>query len=380
MSVKKYLLSICLLISFSAFAQKGEKLPVIKAHSLKVDIRDGEELKKDYWTITPELNPDEYTSPSLGKRVVFYTDIDSISVTLGETTIFDFIILVDGKKKAVTRIRYKPSNLTVLKNAANWNISDARSLPEFTYLDSSDERLRALRTGFNLDSIAGKGNEVSRILEMLHWIHNLIPHDGQHDNPEVRNAMSMIRQCKAEHRGLNCRGLGTVLNECYLAMGFKSRFLTCLPKDSLDTECHVINMVYSNDLKKWIWVDPTHDSYVMNEKGELLGPAEVRERLIDGRPLILNPTANWNHQQSSLIEDYIYDYMAKNLYRFSCPLASTYDTETATTDKSVTYIELVPPDYYHQQSGRTETMIRNGKIRMIEYQTNNPDVFFAMPR
>lgn len=380
MSVKNHLLSICLIFSISAFAQKKEKLPVIKAHSLKVDIRDGDELRKEYWTISPELNPDEYTSPKLGQRVVFYTDLDSIAVTLQETTVFDFIILVDGKKKAVTRIRYKPTNLVVLKNAAAWNKNDARKIPEFTYLDSSDVHLKALRSGFKLDSIAGEGNEVSRILELLHWIHRLIPHDGQHDNPEVRNAMSMIRQCKEEHRGLNCRGLGTVLNECYLSLGFKSRFLTCLPKDSMDTECHVINMVYSNDLKKWIWVDPTHDSYVLNEKGVLVGPAEVRERLIDGRPLILNPDANWNHRLSTVSENYLYDYMAKNLYRFSCPLNSTYDTETTAPGKSITYIELVPLDYYHQESGPTETMIRDGKVKMIEYQTNNPDVFFAKPR
>jgi hypothetical protein len=74
----------------------------------------------------------------------------------------------------------------------------------------------------------------------------------QSRNPAVKNAMSMIAVCKRDNRGLNCRGLATVLNECYLAMGFKSRFVTCLPKDSLniDPDCHVINAVYSNTLKK----------------------------------------------------------------------------------------------------------------------------------
>ena len=379
--MKRILLLLwCFSFVLPVTAQPKTKLPVIKANHPVIDIRDGDELKKEYWTISPEINPDEYTTPNLGKNVVFYTDLDSISVKIEENTVFDFIILLEGKKKAVTRIRYKPSNLTVLKKAAQWNKNDAGVIPPFTYLDSSDEHLRSLRTGFNLDSIAGKGNEVSRILELLHWIHNLIPHDGQHDNPEVRNAMSLIRQCKEEHRGLNCRGLGTVLNECYLALGFKSRFLTCLPKDSMDTECHVINMVYSNDLKKWIWVDATHDSYVMDENGLLLDPFEVRERLIDGRPLILNPDANWNHQLSTVRENYLYDYMAKNLYRFSCPVNSTYDTETAAPGKSITYIELVPLDYFLQDKAPTETMIRGGKVKMIEYRTNNPDVFFAKPR
>jgi hypothetical protein len=132
-----------------------------------------------------------------------------------------------------------------------------------------------------------------------------------HDNPIVKNAMNMITECRRDKKGLNCRGLATVLNECYLSMGFKSRFVTCMPRDSVFTDCHVINMVWSNDLKKWLWMDPTNDAYVMNEQGQLLGIAEVRERLINGKPLILNPDANWNHKSSAVKEEYLCNYMAK---------------------------------------------------------------------
>ena len=38
----------------------------------------------------------------------------------------------------------------------------------------------------------------------------------------------------------------------------------------------------------------------MNETGELLGLQEVRERLINDQPLILNPDANWNRQNTSI--------------------------------------------------------------------------------
>lgn len=92
--------------------------------------------------------------------------------------------------------------------------------------------------------------------------------------------------------------MATILNECYLSLGFKSRYITCMPKETEFDDCHVINMVYSNDLKRWIWVDPTFDVYVMDEKGELLGLKEVRERLTNGKMLILNPEANWNRENS----------------------------------------------------------------------------------
>lgn len=68
-----------------------------------------------------------------------------------------------------------------------------------------------------------------------------------------------------------------------------------MPKYSID-DCHVINMVYLEAKKKWIWIDPTNNAYVMNEKGELLSIQEVRERLVADKPLLLNPDANWRTQ------------------------------------------------------------------------------------
>jgi hypothetical protein len=63
--------------------------------------------------------------------------------------------------------------------------------------------LTALREGFNLDSIAGQGSDVLKILNLLHWVHDLIPHDGMHGNPEVKNAMSTLEVCKKENSGVN---------------------------------------------------------------------------------------------------------------------------------------------------------------------------------
>jgi hypothetical protein len=205
--------------------------------------------------------------------------------------------------------------LYILKRADKYNLSDSRPLPTFTYQSSDNANLMALRKGFKLDSIAGKGTDVLKILNLLHWVHDLVPHDGMNGNPEVKNAMSMVEVCKKDNRGLNCRGLALVLNECYLSMGIKSRIVTCYPKDSLkiDQDCHVINSVYSESLKKWLWIDPTFDAYVMNEKGELLSIEEVRERLIEDKTLIINPDANWNNQSAQTKEVYLGNYMSKNL-------------------------------------------------------------------
>jgi hypothetical protein len=268
--------------------------------------------------------------------------------------------------------------LSILKRAGKYNLSDNRPLPAFSYQASDNPNLVALRKGFNLDSIAGQGSDVLQILNLMHWIHDLVPHDGMNGNPEVKNALSMLEVCKKDKRGLNCRGLALVLNECYLSMGIKSRVVTCLPKDSLkiDQDCHVINSVYSESLKKWLWIDPTFDAYVMNEKGEMLSIEEVRERLISDKTLILNPDANWNNQSTQTKENYLENYMAKNLYILQRTASSEYNMETNSEGKTYNYIELLPLDYFNQEPQKEEDKREKSNTLWITYKTNNPSLFW----
>jgi hypothetical protein len=276
------------------------------------------------------------------------------------------------------RIRKVGDVMTILKGASSYNNADDRSIPRFTYQSMNDPNLVALRKGLNLDSIAGNGPDVVKIINLLRWIHNLIPHNGLGGIPEVRNAMSMINTCKSEGRGLNCRGLSIVLNECYLALGIRSRIVTCLPKDSLktDPDCHVINMVYAESLKKWVWIDATHNAYVMNERGEMLSIEEVRDRLIQGKPLILNADANWNNENMTRKESYLESYMAKNLYMFECPVASQYNMETPLEGTSIEYVRLLPLEFYDQTPQREVVTDSELKRTWVTYKTNNPRLFW----
>lgn len=375
--MNRNLLSI-LLCLFCSIAFGQSKLTVIKSNVKAIDIKDGNELSIGEWSLAPEVHPDVYTSNKIGENVTFYTDLDSISFLIHPDSIYNFVVLF-GIDSAFTQIKYAPTHLDILKKADKFNFEDSQVIPDFTYQDSSNIHLKELRTGFNLDSIAGTSDEVSKILNLMHWIHDLIPHDGSHENPSVKNAMSLIKTCSKNNRGLNCRGLAIALNECYLALGIKSRFVTCMPKDSVFQDCHVINMVYSNDLEKWIWIDPTHEAYVTNENGQLLGLDEVRQRLINEEPLILNSDANWNNQNPTVKEYYLLEYMSKNLYRFECPVKSEYNLETKKRGKKIEYVELIPLDGYNQTPKVVKFKSKKSGVTFTNYKTNNPDLFWARP-
>ncbi|SKA14498.1 transglutaminase domain-containing protein [Sediminibacterium ginsengisoli] len=360
----------------SSFAQKG--IPVIKAGSKQVDIRQDGEVTKNAWSIVPEEKLDVFTTSA--RYVTFYTDIDSISYTVDpKVGTYDFIILLNGKDSARTRIKYQPSRLEMLKGAEAYNYDDKRFIPEFSYQSQDNPNLVRIRKELNLDSIAGKGGELSRIFNLLHWVHLLVKHDGNSNNPTLKNAIDLIKVCKAENRGVNCRMLATILNECYLAMGIQSRYITCMPKETKFDDCHVINMVYSKDLNKWIWIDPTFDAYVMDNQGNLLGIQEVRERLIKGLPLVLNADANWNRETLQSKKGYLENYMAKNLYRLQTPLISEYDTETWKSGKEVTYVELLPLDGIEQAPQKLEQTNNQTGVKFTYYKTNNPALFWTKP-
>lgn len=371
-SVLVFMLSVLITGTLSA-----QKLPVIKATSLKVDIKEDGNLRKNVWQISPEVNPDVYKTSA--RQVTFYTNVDSIVLTLTPDKKYDFIILLNGKDTARTRVEWVPSKLDMLKKAEAYNYNDNRYIPKFTYQSQNDSGLIRVRKELKLDSIAGNGTELSQIFNLLHWVHNQVKHDGGSKNPVLKNAVDLVKICKAENRGINCRMMATVLNECYLSMGIKSRFITCMPKETEFDDCHVINMVYSTDLNKWIWIDPTFDAYVMDDKGNLLGIQEVRERLIKGLPMVINADANWNRtslQQKSYYLDY---YMAKNLYRLETPALSEYNTESRRKGKDVMYVELLPLDGIEQAPQKKEETVGSTGSKIINYKTNNPNLFWAKP-
>lgn len=236
-----------------------------------------------------------------------------------------------------------------LKNAKGYHRGTLPVGMKFRYMSPNNPDLVCLREKFNLDSVAGAGDEISKIKNLLHWVHNIVPHDGGSFNPEVKNTIAMVELCQKENRGVNCRMLAQMLTEVYLAMGFKARFVTCMPRDYV-SDCHVITTVYSNTLNKWLWVDPTHEAYVMDENGVMLSIAEVRERLRNDQPLQLNEDANWNNRQKTNKEYYLDRYMAKNLYYLICMDYARFDAETVKEGQTYRYIALMPYDEINSQS------------------------------
>lgn len=351
----------------------------IRTKNPYLDIIEDEPNSKVRLAFAPNNPRIAYTTHSAINNITFMTDDDTVAVDFNRTSTSEIIINYRDTTSIILELRYAPNPLTVLQDACSFNFEDKREFPPFTYQNINHPNLIALRQMFNLDSIAGEGNEISRILKLMHWVHNLIPHDGKSTIYENKNAIDLIKESRRLHKGLDCRGLSTILNECYLSLGYYSRTVSCLPKDTNDRDYHVVNSVFSRRWNKWIMIDPTHDAYFMNKDGILYSIDEVRQRLIQGKSIALSPESNWNRRFSIEKGDFLYSYLAKNLYRFVCVLNNEYNAETKERGKTITYIRLSPSDFYYQKPDKFESKDERTGTKYINYRTNNAIAFWQAP-
>lgn len=254
--------------------------------------------------------------------------------------------------------------LVLLQQSGSYQDDHKDSLPGFNYQVAGHHNLKAVKAYFNLDSVAGKGDEVSKLVNIMLFVSRSIKYDGSNWALCEFDAIDFYNYYKTTGKGINCRHMAMTLNEMYLAMGFKSRFVTCMPKDRNDPDCHVINCVYSETLNKWLWMDASHGIYVMDEHNNMLSIEEVRTRLRNNQPLQLN-------KETGRTKDWYLDYyMAKNLYWIQCTNQSRFNTESRyrPADKDLRYIALTPTGYDEQNP-----YLKGNTI------THNPVYFWQRP-
>jgi len=245
-------------------------------------------------------------------------------------------------QKIMDTLREKYDYAFIISKAGKYQKEDTAGLPKFKYEEAKSFNLPWVKYYFKLDSIAGNGDEISKIINLMTWVHDNIRHDGSNYPLCEFDAIDIYNYHKSTGKGVNCRMLAITLNEFYLAMGFKSRYVSCLPENIYSQDCHVINCVYSNTLQKWLWMDPTINAYWKDENGNLLSIEEVRERYINYLPLVLNDDANWNNENKNNRAIYLDNWMGELLFIFQCNDNSRFNPESRYRTMNNTLIYLCP--------------------------------------
>lgn len=249
----------------------------------------------------------------------------------------------------------------------------------FTYAAPTDENLARLRKLYDLDSIAGQGPEVQRMINLMRWVYQLTGHANEPEIPKELTAVNLIRLAKDEHMLINCYMKTVILNEVYLAMGWPSRQTHLLPSEREEVESHFITSVYAASLSKWIMMDPDMGTYVTDENGTILGVPEIRSRMIAGRPLrvkdvddigrLARARIGWSYFVRGV--DYLW-FLSEFLFKIRCPQRSLFNQAS---EPNRVMVELIPDGYREDLLQEPRTDERGRKIISI----NDEGLFWQRP-
>jgi transglutaminase-like putative cysteine protease len=185
---------------------------------------------------------------------------------------------------------------------------------EINYIHD-DKRGEEIMDYFCLDTLYDPNASTwEKALAIGEFVATNIPHDNQKEYPEYVNAIGLWEYTKTVAPAFNCRLHSILTYELLTAAGIKARYITCLPYDRNDNDCHVVNEVWLPETGRWVMIDTDMKRYVTDRKGNLLSLAEIREHFINDKKVVVYH--NFDNPSSKI--SYYHAYMAKNTYWFCC--------------------------------------------------------------
>lgn len=177
-------------------------------------------------------------------------------------------------------------------------------------------RAKEIRDYFHLDTLfAADADTWSKTVAIAQFVAKNIPHGNQSKWPDSINAIGLWEYTKKVEPAFNCRLHSIMTFELLISVGIDARYVTCLPQDGDDPDCHVVNEVWLPEQNKWAMIDADcGGNYITDKKGIPLSLLEIRESFIQGTKMVM-------HKKFDAVggkNDEDYAYLAKNTYWFNC--------------------------------------------------------------
>jgi hypothetical protein len=216
-----------------------------------------------------------------------------------------------------------------------FDASPDEAIEPFQYC-TGDEKLREIREKYPVEGVAGAGDELSKTLNLLDWISTSTTHRGNISEAIPMNTLALMDYSfqKGKNGGINCRMKATILTEMLLSIGIPSRILSLHPLNPNDQDNHVVSQVWLTEMRKWIIVDPTTNSYFLDKNGGIINAVELREKIISGETVTCGPKTIFGDDTGDP-EAYL-AYMAKNLFYMHSPVINCFGSEDRDDQKWIT--------------------------------------------
>ncbi|MEL7586159.1 MAG: transglutaminase-like domain-containing protein [Prolixibacteraceae bacterium] len=249
------------------------------------------------------------------------------------------------------------------------------TLYEFYYSDTlGNEYLRELKNKYNLQLIAdGEISDIGKIKNILDWTNRQWEHNGS-NNPTKQDALTILKEAH-EGKQFRCVEYGIVATAALNSIGIPARTLGLKTRDVekvMRGAGHVVTEAYSEELDKWIFIDPQFNIIpVLN--GYPLNGIEFQKEIFNKNDSLklINKQGELTKEDS---EQYI-KWVGKYLFYFDV----LFDQKTLNAEKfkainGMTKITLVPVGYQEPRIFQ-----RRSKID-FSYYTHSLNDFYRKPK
>ncbi len=284
-------------------------------------------------------------------------------------------ILANDELSFMSQHRYKHIYLNILKTGQNYDYSNGRKI-DFDYAFKNEE-VSFLNSKYQLEDLKDK-SEFNTLFNATNWVSSILKSNEKPRGPKG-NSVSIIEDVRNGKYGANCYAHAVVLNDVLCALGFKCKYIFCMPIDIHPFDCHVVNLVYCKEKSKWILLDSANNIFFTDLHGNVLDIAELRDCLINDMEIEVNLMDVYNNispKNKILIKQKIITYMMKNMYRFGCYKNSHKDREARGT--STEFYHLVPISFMKEPCDLTVYHFEK-KEKYTEHYMLNPDAFWGKP-
>lgn len=212
---------------------------------------------------------------------------------------------------------------------------------------------------FRLDTLyTPKSSTWEKTLAIAKFVAKNIPHNNQRIQPDSRDAITLWEYTKNVEPAFNCRLHSILTFELLQAAGIEARFITCMPEDKNEYDCHVVNHVWLPELDKWAMIDSdSGGNWASDSNGTPLSIPELRDYYIYGKDIYFHPEFG----ASSCKKSHYYGYMAKNTFWFSCWETHQFSQEPSDGRNVGRYISLVPKGYEPFGLNQADIVIHNAE-------------------
>ena len=134
-------------------------------------------------------------------------------------------------------------------------------------------QLQTLRNEFDFDEYVSRGkSEFEQMILLKDWVFSHVEFKHNYAVGELRNAIKILRMGR-KGSTFHCSHFAAVYLQSALSMGWTARYYFL---QNIKQEIHAVNEIWSNDYRKWIFIDVTWNIHV--EKNRVpLSLLEMRE-------------------------------------------------------------------------------------------------------